>query len=290
MGFAPICDAMDDDDRAEIFRNQAQILRTSLEEEAWDGAWYRRAFYDDGMPLGSSESFENQIDSIAQSWAVLSHAANPKRSQIAMDSLMEQLVCREDRLMLLFTPPFNKTPRDPGYIKGYRPGIRENGGQYTHGVQWAVWALAELGRCEEAEEMFRMLNPIYHGQDPESYSVEPYVIAADIYSTPPYTGRGGWTWYTGSASWFYRLGLEGILGLQRHGNKLRLDPRIPKLWSDFEIHYRCGESIYHISVDNSAGVNQGIHEIILDNDTLEDDSITLIDDGKDHEVRVVMGS
>jgi cyclic beta-1,2-glucan synthetase len=290
MGFAPICEAFGDDDRAEIFRNQAKILRISLKEEAWDGAWYRRAYYDDGTPLGSSKSSENQIDSIAQSWAVLSSAADLERSQMAMDSLMERLVRQNDRLMLLFTPPFENSSHDPGYIKGYLPGIRENGGQYTHGVQWAVWALAELGRCEEAQEMFRMLNPIYHGQDPERYFVEPYVVAADIYSTSPHIGRGGWTWYTGSASWIYRLGLERILGVQRYGNTLKLDPRIPKIWPGFEVHYRFGNSIYHISLDNSAGVNQGIQKIILDHDTVGDDSIPLIDDGKEHEVRVVMGA
>lgn len=287
--FAPLCKEMGDNARAEIFLSQAETLRTSLEEEAWDGAWYRRAYYDDGTPMGSSESLENQIDSIAQSWAVLSHAANPKRGQIAMDSLMERLVHREDRLMLLFTPPFDETPHDPGYIKGYLPGIRENGGQYTHGVQWAAWALAEQGRSEEAEEMFRLLNPVYHGQDPERYHVEPYVVAADVYSTPPHIGRGGWTWYTGSASWIYRLGLEGLLGLARCGDRLKLDPRIPKRWPGFEIIYRWGESSYHIHVDNSAGVNQGVGEIILDGHTVEDDSIPLIDNGEEHEVLVLMG-
>jgi cyclic beta-1,2-glucan synthetase len=290
MEFVPLCEAMGDDDRAQLFQNQALILRTALEEEAWDGEWYRRAYYDDGTPMGSSKSPENQIDSIAQSWAVLSKAADLNRSQMAMDSLMERLVRREDRLMLLFTPPFDNSSKDPGYIQGYLPGIRENGGQYTHGVQWAIWALAELGRCEEAEEMFRLLNPIYHGQNPEKYFVEPYVIAADVYSTAPHIGRGGWTWYTGSSSWFYRLGLECLLGVQRQGNMLKLNPRIPRHWPGFEIRYRFGESMYHISVDNSAGVNQEIQKIILDNDICEDDSIPLIDDGKEHLVRVVLGS
>jgi cyclic beta-1,2-glucan synthetase len=287
--FIPICERMQDDGSIHSFRQQAVELRKSLEEEAWDGAWYRRAYYDDGTPIGSSKNRENQIDSLAQSWAVLSHAADLKRSQRAMDSVMEKLVRWEDGLILLFTPPFDKTPQDPGYIKGYLPGIRENGGQYTHGVQWAIWALAELGRTAEAEELFRLINPIYHGQDPQKYQVEPYVIPADIYSTPPHVGRGGWTWYTGSAAWIYRLGLEGILGLRREGATLRLDPRIPPTWSGFEIRYRYGNSLYRITVDNPKEKKQGIRQVTLDGSLLEDGVIPLEDNDKEHDVRVVMG-
>jgi cyclic beta-1,2-glucan synthetase len=287
--FAAVCDQMGDNDTSQSFQEQAKSLRNSLEEEAWDGAWYRRAYYDDGTPLGSSVNSENQISSIAQSWAVLSGAAAPERSNQAMDSLMQRLVRRKERIMLLFTPPFDKTSHDPGYIKGYLPGIRENGGQYTHGVQWAIWALAELGRTVEAEEMFRLLNPIYHGMNPEKYRVEPYVVAADVYTTHPHIGRGGWTWYTGSAAWIYRLGLEGILGLRRHGSKLKLDPRIPPSWPGFEIQYRWGHSLYHIYVDNSEGVAQGVRQITLDGQLLSDGVIPLVEDGEQHDVQVKMG-
>jgi cyclic beta-1,2-glucan synthetase len=287
--FLQICEEMGDESRAQVFQSQAELLRAALEEEAWDGTWYLRAFYDDGSTMGSSKNLENQIDSIAQSWSVLSGGADPARSQLAMDSLMEHLVHLEDRLLLLFTPPFDKTPHNPGYIKGYLPGIRENGGQYTHGAQWVVWALAKLGRIEEAYELFRMLNPIVHGQDPQRYRVEPYVVAADIYSTPPHIGRGGWTWYTGSAAWIYRLGLEGLLGLRRCGDKLKIDPKVPKNWPGFKITYRCGESLYMIHIDNSAGVNCGVQEILLDDQVLSNGQIPLVDDSREHVIRVTMG-
>jgi cyclic beta-1,2-glucan synthetase len=287
--FAPLCEKMGESETASAFMDRAEKLQKALETEAWDGEWYRRAYYDDGTPIGSVESDENQIDSIAQSWAVLSGGAVKERGDQALQAVLDRLVRREDRLMLLFTPPFDKTNRDPGYIKGYLPGIRENGGQYTHGVQWAVWALAQIGRGEEAEELFRLLNPIYHGLDPEKYRVEPYVVAADIYSTPPHVGRGGWTWYTGSAAWIYRLGLEGILGLTREGEALRIDPRIPPAWPGFEIRYRWGESLYCINVQNPDGITLGVKEITLDGNSIEDEIIPLIDDGEEHEVLVVMG-
>ncbi len=287
--FAPLCELMDDAATSKTYLDRADKLNNALEAEAWDGGWYRRAYYDDGTPIGSAESDENQIDSIAQSWAVLSGGADKDRGEQALQAVLERLVLPEDRLLLLFTPPFDKTKRDPGYIKGYLPGIRENGGQYTHGVQWAAWALAKIGRGEDAEELFRMLNPIYHGQDPDKYRVEPYVVAADIYSTTPHVGRGGWTWYTGSAAWIYRLGLEAILGLQREGAALRIDPRIPSRWPGFEISYRWGESQYHIKVENQDSVTLGIKEILLDGNSLEDGLIPLVDDGKEHEVRVLMG-
>lgn len=287
--FAPLCEQMGDSETAEAYRDRAEVLRAALEAEAWDGGWYRRAYYDDGTPVGSIESDENQIDSIAQSWAVLSGGADEQRGKQAIQAVLDRLVRREDKLMLLFTPPFDKTSRDPGYIKGYPPGIRENGGQYTHGVQWAVWALAQIGRGEQAEELFRLLNPIYHGLDPEKYRVEPYVVAADIYSSPPHVGRGGWTWYTGSAAWIYRLGLEGILGLTREEQALRIDPRIPPNWPGFKITYRWGEGLYRIKVENPDSVTLGVKEITLDGNTIEDGLIPLVDDGKEHDVRVLMG-
>jgi cellobiose phosphorylase len=194
--------------------------------------------------------------------------------------------------VLLFDPPFDKTTRDPGYIKGYPPGIRENGGQYTHAAAWTVWAFAALGQGDRAEALFRLLNPIYHGNTLEKikrYRVEPYVVAADVYSVPPHQGRGGWTWYTGSAGWMYRLGLEAILGLRRVGDVLRIDPCIPRLWSGYEMTYKFGDTSYHILIDNPEGVNCGVKEIKLDGKTLTGDDIQLLDDGNGHTVRLRMG-
>ncbi len=287
--FVPLCTSMKDDQKAETLLQQAEELRLALEESAWDGDWYLRGFHDDGSTLGSSRDSECQISAIAQSWAVLSHAADAERCERAMDSLLERLVRYEDRMILLLTPPFDRTPRDPGYIKGYPPGIRENGGQYTHGVQWAIWALAELGRGEEAEALYRMLNPIFHGQNPDKYHVEPYVVAADIYSAPAHLGRGGWTWYTGSAAWMYRLGIERILGINKIGNKLKLDPRIPSRWDGFKVTYRWCQSSYELNVENPEGASQGVREVFLDGRLLLDGIIPLQDDGRDHEVHVLMG-
>ncbi|RLC86854.1 MAG: hypothetical protein DRJ03_07595 [Chloroflexi bacterium] len=291
--FAPLCERMGDEERADGYRHRADALRQSLEQHAWDGDWYRRAYYDDGVPLGSSESDECQIDSIAQSWAVLSRAAEPKRAAKAMDSVVRRLVRQDDRLILLFAPPFDETARDPGYIKGYPPGIRENGGQYTHAALWAVWAFAELGQGDRAEALFRLLNPIYYADTPEKawrYQVEPYVVAADVYSVEPYIGRGGWTWYTGSAGWMYRLGVEAILGLRRAGDTLCINPCIPSSWQGYELTYRYGKTVYRIYVDNSARVNQGIRRVILDGKALAGETIPLLNDGRLHQVRVLMGN
>ena len=216
-------------------------MGAALEANGWDGDWYRRAYYDDGTPLGSAQNSECEIDSIAQSWSVLSGAADPDRATRAMQAVVDRLVKREDGLILLFTPPFDKTTHDPGYIKGYLPGVRENGGQYTHAALWSIWALAELGDGDQAYALFRLLNPIYRADTPEKvarYKVEPYVISADVYGVAPHVGRGGWTWYTGSAGWMYRLGIEAILGLQRTGQELRLDPCIPKQWTGYTMTYR----------------------------------------------------
>ena len=222
--FADLCEVRGQDEPAAGYRHRAFDLAQAIEHSAWDGEWYLRAFYDDGSPLGSSENQECRIDSIAQSWAVLSGGGDPQRSAQAMQSVSERLVRRSQRLVLLFTPPFDKTRRDPGYIKGYPPGIRENGGQYTHASLWSAWALVELGRIEAGFELFQLLNPILHADTAEKaahYRVEPYVVAADVYSAPPFTGQGGWTWYTGSSSWMYRLGLEGFLGLKKEVTSLK---------------------------------------------------------------------
>jgi cyclic beta-1,2-glucan synthetase len=290
--FAAICERRGHHEQAAAYRQRANELSRALEEHGWDGHWYRRAYYDDGTPLGSAADAECQIDSIAQSWAVLSGAADPLRAAQAMEAVADRLVRRDDQLILLFTPPFDKTPSDPGYIKGYPPGVRENGGQYTHAALWTVWALAELGQGDQAEALFWLLNPIYHSDTPEKvmrYRVEPYVVAADVYSVEPHVGRGGWTWYTGSAGWMMRVGLEAILGLRREGNTLRIAPCIPMDWPGYELIYRHSSTGYHIRVENPAGVNQGVKRVMMDGNILPDANIPLLDDGRPHEVHVLMG-
>ncbi len=209
-----------------------------------------------------------------------------------MEAVAERLVRPDDQLVLLFAPPFDKTMHDPGYIRGYLPGIRENGGQYTHAALWTAWAFAELGQGDRAAALFRLLNPIYHSDWPEKvarYRVEPYVVAADVYSVPPHTGRGGWTWYTGSASWMYRLGLEAILGLRRVGNVLRFDPCIPKAWPGYELTYRYGKTSYHIRVENPDGVNRGVKQVTLEGGVWPGGEIPLLDDGRQYSVHILMG-
>ena len=290
--FAALSRRIGEDERADAFEQQAERLRRALDEHAWDGNWYLRAFYDDGTPLGSARNLECQIDAIAQSWSVLSGAGDEERRVRAMESVEERLVRRADQVILLFTPPFDRTTRDPGYIKGYLPGIRENGGQYTHGATWTVWAYAELGRGETAADLYALLNPINHARDPESvqrYHVEPYVVAADVYGVAPHTGRGGWTWYTGSAGWMYRLGLEGILGVRREGKALRIDPRIPPQWPSFRVDYRFRTAIYRIDVVNPDGVQRGVLRVTVDGQEVPEGLIPLEDDGREHGVHVVMG-
>ena len=288
--FASLCEVMKDDPTP--YCERAEQLSQALEANGWDGEWYRRAYYDDGWPLGSSQNKECQIDSIAQSWAVLSEAGDPERAAAAMAAVNTRLVKEEERLVLLFAPPFDKTARDPGYIKGYPPGIRENGGQYTHAATWTAWAFAALGEGDRAEELFRLLNPIYQADSrhkAERYQVEPYVLAADIYSTAPHTGEGGWTWYTGSSGWMYRLGIEAILGLNRIGNALQINPCIPAHWPGFEMTYPFGEAQYHIVVTNPASVNRGVTQVTLDGVILQGSEIPLSDSNEQHEVLIVMG-
>lgn len=290
--FAELCERIGDYRAAARYRQDAEAVRQALEYNGWDGDWYRRAYYDDGTPLGSAENRECKIDSIAQSWAVLSGAGDPKRAQRAMQAVLERLVKWDERLILLFTPPFDQTPKDPGYIKGYLPGVRENGGQYTHAALWTIWAFAELGNGDMAEELFRLINPIYRAdtaEKAEQYKVEPYVISADVYSIPPHTGRGGWTWYTGSAGWMFRLGIEAILGLRRSGAILRLNPCIPKTWPGFRLCYRYGKTVYEIEVNNPHGVNSGVRRATWDGEPVAAGQIPLVDDGKHHLVRVELG-
>ena len=290
--FAALCERRGDAGQAATYRQRAEALRQALERSGWDGGWYLRAFYDDGTPLGSAQDAECQIDSIAQSWAVLSGAGEPDRAAQAMDAVRRRLVRPEDGLLLLFTPPFDKTPRDPGYIKGYLPGIRENGGQYTHAALWSAWAFAELGQSETAEGIFRLLNPIYHADTPAKvarYKVEPYVVAADVYGVAPHIGRGGWTWYTGSAAWMYRLGLEGILGLQRAGAGLIIEPHIPAGWPGYEVTYRYGLTTYAICVRNDGPSNGDAPlDMTVDGKPVPGNLLALHDDGEVHQVQIAL--
>ena len=292
--FAKLSDARDGQVRSAVWREHAASLATALEGDGWDGAWYRRAFYDDGAPLGTAADAECRIDSISQSWSVLSSAGDPVRAREAMAAVEQNLVRRDDLMVLLFTPPFENTAHDPGYIKGYPPGIRENGGQYTHAALWSVMATAMMGDGDKAHEYFSLLNPINHGATPEAvrrYRVEPYVACADIYSVAPHVGRGGWTWYTGSAGWMYRAGLESILGFQVQGTGLRIDPCIPHSWPGFEISFRYHAARYDITVENPHHVCRGVARIEIDGVTLEAGMalVPLVKDGGIHIVRVVLG-
>jgi len=270
--FAPLAESRDAAcvARAARWRAHAASAREALEREAWDGEWYRRATFDDGTWLGSKDSDECQIDSIAQSWAVLSGAADPARAALAMTSLEKHLIRRDDGLALLFTPPFDKTSHDPGYIKGYPPGLRENGGQYSHAAMWAILAFTEMREGNKATALFSLLNPVNHARTPtevERYKVEPYVVAADVYSVPPHAGRGGWTWYTGSAGWMYRAGVEGILGICREGGLLVIDPCIPDTWPGFEATVTMHSTRYEIHVDFAD--ERDVTRAVLDGASLE---------------------
>ncbi|HLF97245.1 MAG TPA: glucoamylase family protein [Methylococcaceae bacterium] len=263
-------------------------LRRNIERHGWDGAWYRRAYFDDGTPLGSASNPECQIDSIAQSWSVLSGAGAPERALQAMQAVSERLVRREAALIQLLDPPFNASTLDPGYIRGYVPGVRENGGQYTHGAIWAAMAFARLGDSARAWELLAMINPVNHGKSPEgiaTYKVEPYVVAADVYAVAPHTGRGGWTWYTGSAGWMYRLITESLLGLKREGDSLRIEPCLPSDWTDFKMRYRYEETIYHIHVLQTTADAPG-STVTLDGVERHESSIPLLDDRVEHRVKV----
>jgi cyclic beta-1,2-glucan synthetase len=292
--FEPLAEARGEQARAAKWLSHSARLRASLEREAWDGDWYRRGYFDDGTPLGSSTSSECRIDSIAQSWGVISGAADPARALRAMAAVSQQLIRDDENLALLFTPPFDRTPLDPGYIKGYPPGIRENGGQYTHAAAWSVIAFAIQGDGDKAAELFSLLNPINHSStraDVQRYKVEPYVVAADVYSVAPHLGRGGWTWYTGSAGWLYRAGLEAILGFRLRGALVLLDPCIPKAWPGFQIAFRYHSARYEITVDNPHGVSRGIAYAELDGERLPQGEarVPLLDDDRIHKVRVMLG-
>ena len=288
-GFAGQAEARADLATATEFRSRADAYATAVEAHGWDGAWYRRAFFDDGTPLGSAANAECRIDSIAQSWSVISGAGAPARQEQAMRSLEEQLVLEDARIVKLLTPPFDATAADPGYIKGYVPGVRENGAQYTHAALWAVLATALRRRGDRAFELLQMLNPLTHADTAAAmarYKVEPYVIPADVYTAPAALGRGGWTWYTGSASWFYRVGLEAILGFSKRGATLRIAPCVPAEWPEFTIEYRYGSSLYVILVQDPGAPRENGMEVVLDGTGLGTEVIPLREDGRRHEVVV----
>jgi cyclic beta-1,2-glucan glucanotransferase len=290
--FAPLCEARDDRTRATCYRAEASRLASKL-ELAWDGEWYRRGYYDDGTPLGSAQNDECRIDSISQSWAVLSGAVPQRFAERAMDAVRTSLIARRSQILLLLSPPFDRSAQDPGYIKGYPPGVRENGGQYTHAAVWIVMALARLGSGDEAAELFHMLNPVNHTRtaaDVACYKTEPYVIAGDVYACAPHIGRGGWSWYTGSAGWMYRAGLESILGLRRRGTTFIVDPCIPSTWTEYEIVWRFLDTRYEITVSNPDRRCRGVFKAELDGVAADPMAIPLVDDGGIHQVRVVLGS
>ncbi len=290
---SPICMEKGDSKRSRKYSDIRVRLSKALEKNAWDGNWYRRAYFDNGMPLGSAQNSECKIDSISQSWAVISGAGNPARAARAMKSLEDHLVVRADGLIKLLTPPFDQGELEPGYIKGYIPGVRENGGQYTHAAAWAIIAFAEIGEGDKAWELFELINPVNlteNYRECSRYRLEPYVMAADVYSIHPHAGRGGWSWYTGAAGWMYRAGLEYILGLRKNGDSIVMDPCIPCKWKEYAIKYNCLDTIYDIKVKNPDGISKGVRRISIDGKISAGNRINLEYDGKTHDVEVIMGS
>jgi cyclic beta-1,2-glucan synthetase len=285
--FAKIAEQRADVSSSRTMLDRAAAYVSAVEAEGWDGEWYRRAYYDDGAPIGSAQSDECKIDAIAQSWSIISGAGSTERQQQAMQSLEQYLVDDQARIIRLLTPAFDKTEHDPGYIKGYLPGVRENGAQYTHAALWSVLATAQQNRHERAFELFQMINPLTRATTAEAaqiYKVEPYVVAADVYTAAGQLGRGGWTWYTGSASWLYRIGLESILGFTKRGASLAFTPCVPTAWPQYSIEYRYGTATYQIVVEASA--NGGAQQVTVDGELCKAGVIPLYDDGRIHSVRV----
>jgi cellobiose phosphorylase len=322
--FAALAKRYGDEHFAGLCASHAQELRANIEAHAWDGHWYRRAYFDDDTPLGSASNDECRIDSISQSWAVISGAGSPAHARTSMAAVDKLLVDRSARLVRLLDPPFDHSTLEPGYIKGYLPGVRENGGQYTHAAVWTAMAFAMAGDVEKAWELFQMLTPISHSLDAASadlYKVEPYVMPADIYGSHPHTGRGGWTWYTGAAGWMYRLAVETLLGLTLEVDRLRLQPRVPQSWESFKIHYRYRETTYHLvfkrnapdaqadevaarkpartTKTRAAGASeapgvQAVSRVVLDGVELQQSAdargtVPLADDHREHRVEVQFG-
>jgi cellobiose phosphorylase len=290
--FAKLAQRRGDAAFAEVCTKTASLLRSNIEEHGWDGAWYRRAYFDSGEPLGSAMNGDCQIDSLPQSWAVLSGAAEPERARQALDAINTRLVRRNLGVIALFDPPLDHTELEPGYVKGYPPGVRENGGQYTHAAVWAVMAFAAAGQVERAWELFGLVNPVHHGHDEASaarYKVEPYVLAADVYTNAQHEGRGGWTWYTGAAGWMYRLILESLLGLRLEVDRLRVEPLMPATWPTYDVHYRHRSTVHHIHFRNLGGGGRHVRRVVLDGVEQTDKSIPLRDDGSEHHAQVDVG-
>jgi cyclic beta-1,2-glucan synthetase len=290
MRFTEVARKVGDSSFADRCRREAAHVRRNIEQNGWDGAWYRRAYFDDGSPLGSASNPECQIDSVAQSWSVLSGGGDSERSRMAMEAVDKRLVRRDHALIQLLDPPFDKSDLNPGYIKGYVPGVRENGGQYTQAAIWTSMAFAALGDSRRAWELFDIINPLNHSRSPEgiaTYKVEPYVVAADVYALSPHTGRGGWTWYTGSAGWMYQLIVGSLLGLRLEVDKLHLAPCLPADWKTFKVHYRYRETVYHIDVLQTRGANGGL-TVTVDGIERDDEAIPLVDDRREHSVEVRM--
>ena len=289
--FAGLARTRNDAAFADHCLDQARQLRENIEQHAWDGQWYRRAYFDNGEPLGSATNAECQIDSLPQSWSVISGAGDPARARQAMQAVDQRLVRRAAGLIQLFDPPFDHSPLNPGYIKGYIPGVRENGGQYTHGAIWTAMGFALMGDSEHAWELLALLNPIHHGGTPKqiaTYKVEPYVVAADVYAVPPHIGRGGWTWYTGSAGWMYRLLIESLLGVNLEGDRLRLAPRLPAAWPGCKIHYRYRQTVYHLTFTRRAADAPDQPRLTLDGQPLPGPTIPLRDDRQEHFAELVV--
>jgi cyclic beta-1,2-glucan synthetase len=289
--FVPLCEARGESARAARYASEAERLAGML-ELAWDGDWYRRAYFDDGAPLGSKQNEQCRIDSVAQSWAVLSGTAPPRRAERALDAVRTHLVVRGAQLIKLLDPPFDAPQPNPGYIAGYPPGVRENGGQYTHGALWALMAMARLANGDDAAELFHMLNPVNHARTPghaARYRVEPYVVAADISAHPDHAGRGGWTWYTGAAGWMYRIGIEEILGLRRHGDAFTVDPCIPTAWPGYALIWRFRGASYEIEVRNPEGRSCGVAQATYDGQPVDPRRMPFADDGGTHRITVVLG-
>lgn len=288
--FIPICEKRNDISRVNEYKEKRETLKKSLNTSGWDGRWFRRAYMDNGEPLGSIENEECRIDNISQSWGVISNAADNDKKYISMEALENHLIDKENGIIKLLDPPFNKTKLEPGYIKAYLPGVRENGGQYTHAALWAIIAFTKLGLAEKAVEYYKIINPIEHSKTKEAankYKAEPYVIAADIYGANNLLGRGGWTWYTGSSSWFCKVGIEHILGLNVQNKILTLQPCIPKEWKEYSIRYKYENSIYNIKVKNPNSKNVGVEKFILNGEEIKEKQIKLEKNGI-YEVEIII--
>ena len=292
QGMAEMSDLLQQPELSRAYQDDRYALIQRVERVGWDGEWYLRGTFDDGSPLGSAQNSEARIDSLPQSWAWLSGAADPARAEQGLESAWQHLVRQDEGVVLLFEPPFDKSEPSPGYIKGYPPGVRENGGQYTHAALWMAMAFARKGDGERAVQLLRMINPIEHARDAEAawhYGVEPYVVAADVYRLPGRTGQGG-SWYTGAASWMYRAWIEEVLGLQIRNGKMRVNPVIPAAWPGFYLSYRHGETIYAIQVENPHGCQRGVSWVEMDGQRVPGGEITLESGLVKHQVVVKMGN